>query len=260
MTVTVTIATTSTLFFFLARYRWQRPLWLVLTGAVVFLGVELLFLAANLTKLLYGAWLPLLIGLAVFTVLTTWQRGREIVTRRRQRAEGPLEKFIEQLHRKKKSIYRAPGTAVFLNRGQTTPLAMRANVEHNHVLHEHILILSIETLPVPYVSPADRVILDELGHTDDGIVRATAQFGYMQRTDVPDVLRRTARESDDFAVDADETTYFLSTVELTMSNRPGMAKWRKRLFLATAGISADAAEAFHLPREQTLTVGSRIEV
>jgi KUP system potassium uptake protein len=182
------------------------------------------------------------------------------VTRRRQRAGGPLQAFVEQLHKKKASVHRTPGTAVFLTRGKTTPLAMRANVEHNHVLHEHVLILSIETLPVPYVSADDRIVVDELGYEDDGIVRATARFGYMQRTNVPDVLRRAARESDEFAFDADETTYFLSTVELAIGNRPGLATWRKRLFLATAGVSADAAEAFHLPREQTLTVGSRIEV
>jgi KUP system potassium uptake protein len=260
MTVTVTIATTSTLYFFLAYLRWRRPLWLVVVGAVVFLGVELLFLAANLTKLLYGAWLPLLIGLTVFTVLMTWQRGREIVTRRRQRAEGSLDTFVDHLHTKKSAVQRVPGTAVFLNRGKTTPLAMRANVEHNHVLHEHVLILSIETLPVPYVPAEDRIVLDELGYADDGIVRATAQFGYLQRTDIPDVLRRAARESGEFSVDPDETTYFLSTVELTMSRRPGMAQWRKRLFIATAGLSVDAAETFHLPREQTLTVGSRIDV
>jgi KUP system potassium uptake protein len=261
MTVTVTIATTTILFLVLAHYRWGRPLWLVLVGGLPFLGIELLFLAANLTKITHGAWLPLLIGLSLFVLFTTWQRGRELVTRRRERAEGSLSSYVERLHENLPSLHRAPGTAVFLNRGSsTTPLALRANVERNHVLHEHVLVLSIEILPVPFVSPADRLLVDDLGYEDDGIVHATARFGYMQGTHVPDVLRRAARNSDEFSVDADETTYFLSTIELEVSGRKGMATWRKHLFVATAAVAADPAEAFGLPRDQTLTVGSRIEV
>jgi len=128
------------------------------------------------------------------------------------------------------------------------------------VLHKHVLILSIETQPVPYVRADDRIVLDELGYADDGIVHATAHFGYMQRANIPDVLRRAARRSDEFRVDADDTTYFLSTVKLEITKRPGMAQWRKHLFVVIAGLNADAAEAFQLPREQTLTLGSRIEV
>jgi KUP system potassium uptake protein len=262
MAVTVTIATTTVLFLVLARYRWNRPLWLVLCGGLPFLGIELLFMSANLTKVFHGGWLPLLIGLSLFTVLTTWQRGREIVTRRRERAEGQLQAYVDRLHDNKSLVHRVPGTAVFLNRSKATaPLAMHANVEHNHVLHEHVLILSIETLPVPYVAAEDRVVVDDLGHKDDGIVHATARFGYMQSPKIPDVLRSTASKSDEFAAHAQETTYFLSTIELTVgSGRRGMARWRKRLFVATAAISADPAEAFGLPRAQTLRVGSQIEV
>jgi KUP system potassium uptake protein len=261
MTVTVTIAVTTTLFLFLAYLRWHRPLWLVVLGGVFFLGIELLFVAANLTKLLHGGWLPLLIGLIVYTVLTTWQRGRELVTQRREREEGPLQAFIDELHEMGDSVFRAPGTAVFLNRGKTTtPLAMRANVEHNHVLHRHTLILAIETLPVPYVEADDRIVLDELGYADDGVVHATAHRGYMQSATVPEIIRQAAEHSSEVEVDAHETTYFLSTVELEITDAPGMAKWRKRLFVATAAISSEAAEAFGLPRDQTLTLGSRIEV
>jgi KUP system potassium uptake protein len=261
MTVTVTIAVTTTLFLFLAYYRWHRPLWLILLGGVVFLGVELLFVSANLTKLAHGAWLPLLIGLVVFTALTTWQRGRELVTRRREREEGTLQTFIDELHERHDSVYRAPGTAVFLNRGKTTtPLAMRQNVEHNHVLHHHTLILSIETAPVPHVAAGDSIVLDELGYTDDGVVHATARVGYMQTVRVPQIVRQAAEDSSEVAVDPEDTTYFLSTVELEISNRPGMARWRKRLFVAMASITADAADSFGLPRDQTLTLGSRIQV
>jgi KUP system potassium uptake protein len=131
MAVTGTITITALLYFYLARVRWHTPLWLVGVGASALLAVDLLFLAANLTKLVHGAWLPLLIGLTAFTVMTTWQRGRQVVTRERARAEGPLRAFIDQLRSGQRTLARVPGTAIFLNRGkQTAPLAMRANVEH----------------------------------------------------------------------------------------------------------------------------------
>jgi len=132
MAVTGTITITTLLYFYVARLKWYTPLWLLGTGGFVLLGVDLLFVAANLTKLVHGAWLPLLIALTAFTIMTTWQRGRDIVTAERERREGPLPEFVEALRTNKALTGRVPGTAVFLNRGkQTAPLALRANVEHN---------------------------------------------------------------------------------------------------------------------------------
>ncbi|HEY0474264.1 MAG TPA: potassium transporter Kup [Kribbella sp.] len=261
MAVTGTITITTLLFFYIVRYQWGKPLWLVLAGAAAFLVVELLFLAANLTKLTHGAWLPLLIGITVFTVLTTWQRGRELVTRRREAAEGPLPVFVEQLHENRPPVQRVPGTAVFLNRGKVTvPLAMRANVEHNHILHDNVVILSIETLPVPHVPTAEHITVDDLGHTDDGILHVAAQFGYMQTPDVPEVLRLAAEQSAELSLDLEDTSYFLSTIELRVGDTPDLTRWRKRLFVATSRISADAAEYFGLPRDRVVIMGSRINV
>ncbi len=178
MAVTGTITITTLLFFYIARTRWRTPLWLVVPGAGLLLLVDVLFLAANLTKLVHGAWLPLLIGITAFTVMTTWQRGRVIVTRAREHAEGPLRQFIDELHDHRPPLQRVPGTAVFLNRGkQTAPLAMRANVEHNHVLHQHVVIMSIGTLPVPRVPETERTEVDTLGYAEDGILHMTANFG-----------------------------------------------------------------------------------
>jgi KUP system potassium uptake protein len=234
---------------------------MVLLGAGAFLSVELLFLAANLTKITHGAWLPLLIGITVFTVLTTWQRGRELVTQQREGDEGPLQVFIEQLHEADPPLRRVPGTAVFLNRGKATvPLAMRANVEHNHILHENVVILSLETLPVPHVADEDRVTVDDLGHTDDGIIHVTARLGYLQSPDVPHVLRLAAEQSPEISIEPDDTSYFLSTIELRAGDAPGMTRWRKRLFVATSRISADAAEYFALPRDRVVIMGSQINV
>ena len=150
--VTGTLAIDTLLFFFVVRALWHRPLWLAIAGAIAFLTVDLTFFAANLTKVLHGGWFPLAIALCVFSVLTTWQRGREIVTRRRIEEEGPLRAFVDEVRDDPRGV---PGTAVFLNANpETTPLALRANVEHNHVLHECVLIVSLTTERVPYVPGA----------------------------------------------------------------------------------------------------------
>jgi KUP system potassium uptake protein len=261
MAVTATITITTLLFFYIVRHQWGKPLWLVAIGAGAFLVVDLLFLAANLTKIAHGAWLPLLIGITVFTVLTTWQRGRRLVTARREDAEGSLRAFVDELHERRPPLQRVPGTAVFLNRNTSmTPLAMRANVEHNEVLHEHVVIVSIETLPLPHVAPSDRIAIDELGYADDGIAHIVARFGYMDKPDVPEILRQAVTAGLECPLEVDEASYFLSTIELRAGDAPGMTRWRKRLFVATSRITADAAEYFGLPRDRTLIMGSRIEV
>ncbi|MFI6845586.1 potassium transporter Kup, partial [Kitasatospora sp. NPDC050467] len=261
MAVTGTITITTLLFFYVARARWGTPRWLVAVGATVLLRVDLLFVAANATKLLHGAWLPLLIGLTAFTVMTTWQRGREIVTAERARHEGPLREFVDRLHSGEAHALRVAGTAVFLNRGkQTAPLAMRANVEHNHVRHHQVVILSIETEPVPRVPADQRILVDDLGYAEDGIIHVTARFGYVETPDVPGTLATLTPAETEGQLQLDQASYFLSKIELRRGKAPTMAPWRKRLFIATSYITADAAEYFGLPRDRTIIMGSHIEV
>ena len=261
MAVIATITITTLLFFYLARVHWHTPLWLVGIGAGVLLAIDLLFLAANLTKLVHGAWLPLLIGLTAFTVMITWQRGREVVTRERERAEGSLRAFVDELREARRPLTRVPGTAIFLNRGkQTAPLAMRANVKHNHVLHEQILILSIETLPVPYVPDTERIEIDDLGYAGDGIIHVSARYGYMDTPGVPAALRLLEPGQTEGPISLDDASYFLSKIELKKGPAPTMAPWRKRLFIATSYITADAAEHLGLPRDRTVIMGSQIDV
>jgi KUP system potassium uptake protein len=170
MAVTGTITITTMLYLYIAHARWRVPLWLIVVGGSALLGVDLLFVAANLTKLVHGAWLPLLIAIATFTVMVTWLRGSTIVTRKRDIAEGPLDEFVDQLSTD--GLLRVPGTAIFLNRSSNTaPLALRANVEHNHVLPEQVVIVTIEVLPIPRASDSERVAIDSLGHADDGITQ-----------------------------------------------------------------------------------------
>jgi KUP system potassium uptake protein len=259
--VTGTITITTLLFFYYARHQWRWPLWIVLLGSGILLVIDLLFFAANLTKLTHGAWLPLLIGITAFTIFTTWQRGRELVTRRRDREEGSLREFITQLHAMKPPLQRVPGTAIFLNRGKTTaPLAMRANVEHNEILHENVIILSVETMPVPHVPEAERLQVDDLGYKHDGIIHVSARFGYMDPTNVPALIPLIREADPEGPAPEARLSYFVSRIELVPGHAPGMSQWRKRLFIATSRITADAAETFRLPRERTVIMGSRIEL
>lgn len=261
MAVTATITITTLLFFYIRYAKWRTPLWLVLLGAIPLLTVDALFVAANLTKFLHGAWLPLLIGLTAFTVMLTWARGRVIVTAARKEVEGPLRDFIDRLRHREPPLARVPGTAVFLNRGkQTTPLAMRANVEHNRVLHEHVVIMSIETVPVPRVADFVRVRVDDLGDPEDGIIHVTAYFGYMETPHVPHALNLLDPAETEGPLSVPGASYFLSKIELKKGPAPTMAPWRKRLFIATSYITSDAADYFGLPGARTVIMGSQVEV
>jgi len=260
MAVTGTITITTILYLYIARTRWRVPLWLIVVGGGALLGVDLLFLAANLTKLVHGAWLPLLIAVTTFTIMTTWQRGSAIVIRRRETAEGPLRKFVDQLPRRH-GILRVPGTAVFLSRGhKTAPLAMRANVEHNHVLHEHVVIVRIDTLPIPRVIDSERVEIDPLGPIHDGIIHVTAHFGYMETPDIRHALQLLEPSKTEGLIAIDDASYYLSKIELVKGGAPTMPAWRKNLFIASSYLSADPVESFDLPPDRTLIIGSRIEV
>ncbi len=261
MAVTLTVTITTVLFFYIVRRHWRRPLWVVIPAAGFFLGIEGLFVAANLTKFTHGAWLPLLIGVVAFVVMTTWQRGRAVVTVRRRRAEGPLQEFVDRVHDGTLRVVRVPGTAVHLNRGkQTAPLALRAVVVHTHVLHQQVVILSLETVPVPYVPDVERVALDDLHWADDGITHVTACYGYMEDPDAPRALSLAVAGGLSLTSPVQEVSWFLSTIDLHVGPEPGLPRWRKLLFVATSRITADAAQYFHLPPEQTVIVGSRIDV
>jgi len=278
MAVTGTITITTLLFLHVARIRWRVPLWLIFLGGGALLTVDLLFFAANLTKLLHGAWLPLLIGLIGFTVMTTWQRGREIVLAAREKVAeqargrlkspptpgseqlGPLRDFVRDLAERRPVLPRLPGTAVYLNRGgEAAPLSMRANVDRIHVLQEHVLIVSVETQPVPRVPDAERVTVEDLGYPDHGIFYVVVRVGYMERPDVPAALRLVDPALAAGPIDVDHATYFLSEVNLRAGPDPTMAAWRKRLFIAISRMTSDA-EYFGLPMDSTIIIGARIEI
>ncbi len=261
MAVTGTITITTILFFYLARQRWTTPGWVLWGGAIVLVTVDLLFVAVNLTKFVHGAWLPLAIGLAAFIVMTTWQRGRQLITARRTQAEGSLTEFVRNLRSNPDLVDQVPGTAIFLNPGSaTTPLALRANVDFNHVRHERVIILSVDVDTVPRLTEAERFAVDDLGDPTDGIIHVTTRFGYTETPNVPQALATLPPEQSEGPLDLDNATYFLSKIELREGRGPGMARWRKRLFLAASHITSDASDHFSLPRDRVIVMGSQIEL
>jgi KUP system potassium uptake protein len=261
--VTATFIITTTLFLIVARAQWKWSVWKLVLVGVVIGGAEVTYFAANLTKVVHGGWLPLLIAVSVFTIMKTWQHGREIVTERRRKKEGPLLEFIHKL--RDANVVRVPGTAVFPHpTKETTPLALRANVEHNHVVHEHVVIVSALAQNVPHIPPAERISVDDLGYRDDGIIHISVRYGFQDEQDIPTALHQAATDGThnvpELDLDPETASYFLSRVSLRLTHAPGMRMWRKRLFLAMAHNAASPAEYFSLPEPRTVVMGSQVDI
>jgi KUP system potassium uptake protein len=259
LAVTGTLLLTTTLFTMYAATAWKWARWKLVAVAALFGGTELVILAANLTKIAHGGWLPLLIAAVVVTIMTTWQRGQRIITARRRELEGPLPEFIDRLHTE--GIERVAGTAVFPHpSAETTPLALRANVEFNHVLHEHVVLISVISENVPHVPPCERLSIDELGHLSDGIVHLSVHYGFQDDQDLPELLLRAHGQSPELDFDPGEAFYFLSRITIERGRHPGMPDWRKRLFIGMAHNAASPATLFKLPIGRTVVMGSQIEL
>jgi KUP system potassium uptake protein len=258
--VSGTIVLTTVLFFFIARHRWRRPLWLVASGAVLFLVIELAFFASNLTKIRHGAWFPLFIGLILFIVMVTWFRGNVLVSAARKRFAGSLHVLVADLRSHDPPVARTPGTGVFMARAkETAPMAMRVCVDHLRSLPQQAIILWIDDVPAPHIGPAERLEIDELSYEDDGIVFVHAKHGYAEHYNVPALVSQIAKVGAEGPVDPRHASFYVSRVELRAGDRVGMRRWRKRLFLATALIGAEPVDYFRLPRKRTITLGAELE-
>jgi KUP system potassium uptake protein len=257
LAVTGTFLLTTALFLVLAGAGWHWPVWRLVVFGVVFGGLELTFLGANLTKIVHGGWLPLLLGLLVGTVMLVWQRGRRVVTRQRTEIEGGLTEFVERLRRDPPT--RVPGTAVFPHpTKETVPLALRANVEFNGVTHEHVVIVTVVSDNVPHVPRNERIDVDSLAHSDDGIVHLTARFGFQDDQDIPAALRDAFLLTSELEVDPDTAFYFLSRITIEHGPKGRLPNWQKRLFIGLSHNAATPAVYFGLPVERTVVMGTRI--
>jgi KUP system potassium uptake protein len=261
VSVTGALVIDTVLMLLVARVLWHWQPWKLALAAVAFGGVELTFLSANLSKILHGGWLPLLIAILVFTVMTTWRRGREIVAGNRRKQEGSLREFVEELY--ERDLPRVSGTAVFPHPDkETTPLALRANVRHNKVLHHSVLIVSASSEGVPHVPVDERFTVDPLGFEDDRIQHLSIRFGFSDNPDIPGALEQASAADvlDEGLVDVHEASYFLSRGPIHRTRAPGMAQWRKALFLILARNAADPAAYFGLPVDRTVTMGQPVDV
>ena len=259
--VTGTLLVDSVLFLVVVRLLWRKPLWMVLAGVLGFVTVDLLFLAANVTKVLHGGWFPLLIGAMVLVVLTTWDRGRADVTAARMIAEGPLDEFIAQMRGRVPVMRRLPGVGIYLNpTRETTPLALRVGVDRVHAIPEEVVIVTVETADVPHVPPGERMTFDDLGHQEDGYSQIRLRFGYMDDPAVTAALVQARKTPRGLPIDFNpyHATYFLSQITIVPVRGQGMAWWRKRLFVALARNATSPTEYFKLPAERIVTLGSRI--
>jgi KUP system potassium uptake protein len=257
--VTGTFILNTLLFLAVARFLWGTPRARLAPIAALFLTVEVAFFAANIAKVEHGAWLSLAIALVLSLVMINWRRGQVVVTRNRIAKEGSLSDFLEALPARDPPIDRVPGVAVFLNPNkETTPLALRAEVEHTHAFHQKVLIVSIDPVSVPQVDEFERCTVEELGGKFK-VTHVTIRVGYHDRLDVPEGLR-LARKQGLLAknLDLEHASYFLSRIAITPTDAPPIKRWRKKLFIVMARNAASPIEAFRLPADRTLMVGSQV--
>jgi KUP system potassium uptake protein len=269
--VTGTFILDTILFLAVIRLLWRKPRRVVVAGAIVFLTVDVAFFTANLTKIASGGWLPLTIAVVIFGLVITWYQGRARVNANRIAAEGLLGDFLEQLGSRRIPVQQIPGVSVFLSPNlQGTPLALQANVEHNQVLHDHVIIVAVETERVPRVADPERVIPgtkmvysgatgDPLGPLAESVTPLTVRFGFLEPQDVPAALGLAVQQGViEGKPDLEHATYFVSSIAIVVTDSPGMARWRKKLYVAMARNAADPADYFTLPQTQTVTTSGRI--
>jgi len=227
------------------RWHWSRPLALSLTA--LFAVIDLAFFAANILKVPEGGWVPLAVGLAVFVLMTTWKRGREIISARLRRGELPIERFIASIvaHPQK----RVPGTAVYLfPEPGATPPALLSNLRHHGVV-------AVKVTPIPRVTRARRATVHDLG---EDFWQVVLTFGFMDRPDVPATLGAIVTKG--FGFDPLDATYFLGKETIIASARPGMAMWRERLFALLHRNATSPVQYFSLPHSSVMEVGVQLDI
>lgn len=253
--VTGTMSITSILFFAVARGRWR---WSLLTaGPLVglFLAVDLSFFAANMVKLTHGGWVPLAIAAIVFTVMTTWRRGRALLARAFVAQTLPLPMLMEDLKRRRPP--RVPGTAVFMtsNPKGASPILLH-HFKHNKVMHEQVILLSLATQHVPEVPLTERI--EELVDLGDGFWQVSASYGFMQTPNVLEVLERCAVKG--LVTNPPDTSFFLGRETLIITNERNLARWRKMLFAFMSKNARPANAFFQIPPNRVVELGTQIEL
>jgi len=253
--VTATMLVDTLLTFFVIRYMWNYPLALCILATGFFATIDAAFFIATLLKIADGGWFPLAIGACVFATMTTWRRGREILFQRLEEGAVPLKGFLDSLF--KDPPHRVPGTAIFLTATpDSVPHALLHNLNHNKVLHERVVFLTVEVRDVPWIAFSDRVTCDALGH---GCWRIRVRYGFMNRPDVTRALELCGALGIEFNLM--ETSFFLSRQKIVpVHGGPGMAFWRDRIFAAMARNAGNVTDYFNIPTNRVIELGSRVQI
>ena len=252
--VTTDMVFTTLLFTAVARMRWQWPWWKAGGLAAAFLVVDLAFWGANLEKIPHGGWFPLVVAAVIFTAMTTWKKGRQILAERMQTTTLPLDLFLGDVERTAPT--RVPGTAVFMyGNAKGTPPALLHNLIHNKVLHERVVLLTVEVLEIPVVADDERIEVAAKGH---GFYRITVRYGFTEDPDIPAALARISEPGLDLS--PMRVSYFLGRETLIPSKRPGMAMWREHLFSVMSRNARTATSFFALPPNRVVELGAQIEL
>lgn len=232
---------------------WKWPKWKALPILAIFIIVDIAYLGANLLKVPQGGYFPLLIGLVIFVLLTTWSRGRALMRERMAESSMPMEVFIKSASN---SAKRVPGTAIFMaSSSKGVPSALLHNIKHNRILHERVIILTIQIADEPYVDEEQRIECKDMGQ---GFFRIRLHFGFLEETDVPATLASVDLCGPPF--DMMQTSFFLSRQTLISSKVPGMAIWREKIFAWMLRNAANAMEFFKLPTNRVVELGSQVEI
>ena len=254
--VTATMLVDTLLAFFVIRFAWGYPLWLCLFATGFFAAVDLAFFSATLLKVADGGWFPLVIGAGMFTVMTTWRKGRSILVDRLRASSVPLKPFLDSMFVEPPT--RVPGTAVFLTATpDATPHALLHNLNHNKVLHERVVFLTVEVTDEPWVTFDKRVAVVKLGH---GCWRMWLRYGFMNEPDIARALEIASTLGLEFEMMS--TSFFLSreTVVAVSELPSGMAFWREKLFAMMARNAGNAADYFRLPSNRVIELGTKVEI
>ena len=252
--VAMTMIITALLLHVIAVERWRWPLPAAIAVTTTFLVIDLTFFSANLLKVLQGGWLPIAIGITLFTLMTTWKTGRRIVAERLMARAYPLEAFVTAVRTAPQT--RVPGTAIFMTAQPTgTPAALIHNLRYNKMLHQHVVVLTVATVPTPHVAADDRVTVQSMGAS---IYNARIQYGFMEDPDVPEVLGHLRGAG--VPIDEDDVTFFLGRETIVVGRRKGMAVWREKLFVLMSRNAVRATAFFRLPPERVVELGVQVEM
>jgi KUP system potassium uptake protein len=252
--VTLAMLIDSMLIYVVMRRIWDWSRSVALAIALPLFLIDVAFLSSNSLKVPEGGWFPLLVGLVVFTLLTTWKRGRALLMERLSQDSMPLDLFIDSVGASPPQ--RVPGTAVFLTSTvDRVPHALLHNLKHNKVLHERVVFLTIHTRDIPHVAPAERAHVHDLSCQ---FWRLDAYYGFAEDPDVPELLEEAASQGNAF--DMMDTSFFVSRETLIATVAPGMALWRERLFVSMSKMAVKATDFFHIPTNRVVELGTQVEL